>query len=240
MTLLQARQLTKRFGGHAAVDRLDLSIEAGEIRCLIGPNGAGKSTALALLAGNLSPSAGAIYFDGNEISNIAAHGRAKRGISIKFQLPSIFPELSVRQNLKIALSQRYRGSELGRQIDQTLDLIELSDHRSKLARILSHGQKQWLEIGLAISLKPRLLLLDEPTAGMTSEETERTGELVRKLNRSGVTVVAVEHDMQFVRQIARTVSVLHLGKVFFEGELEDVLVDENVKQIYFGGMPQHG
>jgi ABC-type uncharacterized transport system ATPase subunit len=240
MTLLQARQLTKRFGGQAAVDRLDLSIQAGEIRCLIGPNGAGKSTALALLAGNLSPSAGAIYFDGNEISNIAAHDRAKRGISIKFQLPSIFPKLSVRQNLKIALSRRYRGSELARQIDETLDLIELSDHSGKFARILSHGQKQWLEIGLAISLRPRLLLLDEPTAGMTSEETERTGELVLKLNRSGVTVVAVEHDMQFVRQIARTVSVLHLGRVFFEGELEDVLIDENVRQIYFGGTPQHG
>jgi branched-chain amino acid transport system ATP-binding protein len=240
MTLLQARQLTKRFGGHAAVDRLDLSIEAGEIRCLIGPNGAGKSTALALLAGNLSPSAGTVYFDGNEISKVAAHGRAKRGISIKFQLPSVFPELSVRQNLKIALSRRHRGSELDERIEETLDLVELSDHRSKTARVLSHGQKQWLEFGLAISLRPRLLLLDEPTAGMTSNETEKTGELVLKLNRSGVTVVAVEHDMQFVRQIAHTVTVLHLGRVFFEGRLEDVLADEKVKQIYFGGTPKHG
>ncbi|MDR3468236.1 MAG: ABC transporter ATP-binding protein [Xanthobacteraceae bacterium] len=240
MTLLRARQLTKRFGGHAAVDRLDLSIEAGEIRCLIGPNGAGKSTALALLAGSLSPSAGAIYFDGSEISNVAAHDRAKRGISIKFQLPSVFPELSVRQNLKIALSRRYLGSELDDRIDETLDLVELSDQRGKLARVLSHGQKQWLEFGLAISLKPRLLLLDEPTAGMTPEETERTGELVLRLNRSGVTVVAVEHDMQFVRQIARTVSVLHLGTVFSEGRLNDVLANEDVKKIYFGEAPRHG
>lgn len=233
--MLQAKGLKKRFGGHAAVDGLDLSVEQGEIRCLIGPNGAGKSTALALLAGNQVASAGSVWFDGVDVTRLAACERARKGISIKFQIPNIFPELSVAQNIKIALSRAYHQAELADQTDKLLDTLELTGRRCDRARVLSHGEKQWLEIGLALAIRPRLLLLDEPTAGMTAAETEKTGKLVLRLRQGGVTIIAVEHDMEFVRQIADTVTVLHLGKVFFGGALNEVLESAEVSDIYFGG-----
>ena len=160
--------------------------------------------------------------------------RAQQGLSLKFQIPNVFPELSVRQNLKIALARKHSGSGLDAEIESALRLLDLIHRQNDPARMLSHGQKQWLELGLAVAIRPSLLLLDEPTAGMTTEETEKTGRLIVEMNKSGVTVIAVEHDMQFVRQIAHTVSVLHLGRIFFEGTIDSVLRNEAVTDIYFG------
>lgn len=153
---------------------------------------------------------------------------------MKFQVPGIFKELSVYQNLEIAVQRKHRGSELKREIERLLNFLKLEDSTTKLAGNLSHGQKQWLEIGMAISLEPELLLLDEPTAGMTQDETFATGEMVQQLNAQGVTVLAVEHDMAFVRQIAQQVTVLHFGKIFAQGSIEDIVKDDRVAAIYLG------
>jgi ABC-type uncharacterized transport system ATPase subunit len=155
-------------------------------------------------------------------------------MSVKFQVPGIFKALSARQNLEIALQHHLEGGSLDAEADRLLDFLNLSDVSTQLAGNLSHGQKQWLEIGMAISLKPKLLLLDEPTAGMSPAETFATGEIVKTLNAGGVTILAVEHDMSFVRQVARRVTVLHLGRVFAQGTIDEIVADERVTAIYLG------
>jgi len=166
-----------------------------------------------LILGEYLPTSGRIFYDGHDITRAKSFARIRRGISVKFQVPGIFKALSVRQNLQIALQHHLAGHSLGEEIDRLLEFLKLKDTEKQLAGDLSHGQKQWLEIGMAIALKPKLLLLDEPTAGMTPDETFATGEMVQALNRDGVTVLAVEHDMAFVRQIAQSVTVLYLGEV---------------------------
>jgi branched-chain amino acid transport system ATP-binding protein len=155
-------------------------------------------------------------------------------MSVKFQVPGIFKALSARQNLEIALQHHLEGTSLADEADRLLAFLNLSEVGTQLAGSLSHGQKQWLEIGMAISLKPRLLLLDEPTAGMSPEETHATGEIVKTLNAGGVTILAVEHDMSFVRQVARRVTVLHLGRIFAQGTIDEIVADERVTEIYLG------
>jgi len=233
-TILQTRGLRKHFGGLSAINGVDLAVEEGELRCLIGPNGAGKSTLFKLILGAYQPSAGEILFRGEDISSLRPHLRVQRGMSIKFQVPGIFLELPVEQNLRIALQRAYRGAALGTELDRLLDLIDLAFQRDELAANLSHGQQQWLEIAMAVALKPSMLLLDEPTAGMSPEETFKTGELVKKLNGSGMTIIVIEHDMAFVRQIARRVTVLHIGQVFYEGTLDEIIGNEDVVRIYLG------
>ena len=233
-TILQTRGLRKHFGGLSAINGVDLAVEEGELRCLIGPNGAGKSTLFKLILGAYQPSAGEILFRGEDISSLRPHLRVQRGMSIKFQVPGIFLELPVEQNLRIALQRAYRGAALGTELDRLLDLIDLAFQRDELAANLSHGQQQWLEIAMAVALKPSMLLLDEPTAGMSPEETFKTGELVKKLNASGMTIIVIEHDMAFVRQIARRVTVLHFGQVFCEGTLDEIIGNEDVVRIYLG------
>jgi len=233
-TILETRGLKKYFGGLYAINGVDLAIEEGELRCLIGPNGAGKSTLFKLILGSYEPSAGEVRFKGENITALRPHLRVQRGISIKFQVPGIFLDLPVDQNLRIALQRSHQGAALEQELDRLLALIELAQQREQSAASLSHGQQQWLEIAMAVALRPAMLLLDEPTAGMSPEETFKTGELVKTLNASGMTVIVIEHDMAFVRQIAKRVTVLHFGKVFDEGTLDEIVRNQDVVRIYLG------
>jgi ABC-type uncharacterized transport system ATPase subunit len=232
--LLEARSLSKHFGGLKAVDDLSLVVHEGELHCLIGPNGAGKSTLFRLILGRFPPTAGTVRFLGEDITRLHAAARIRRGMSVKMQVPGVFPELPVRQNLVIALQYRFDGPELTREVDRLLTLVDLAVDAGKQAGQLAHGQKQWLEIAMAIGVRPKLLLLDEPTAGMSPEETYKTGEMIMELNRSHMTVLVVEHDMAFVRQIARHVSVLHLGRLFAQGSIDEITDNEAVQEIYLG------
>ena len=234
MTILETRDLQKHFGGvHVARD-LNFAMERGEVHCLIGPNGAGKSTFFRLVLGEHAPNGGSIHFDGEDITELPSFARIRKGISVKFQVPGIFKELSVWHNLEIALQDHLEGHSLSREIAQTLDFVDLTDAASEPAGSLSHGQQQWLEIGMAISIKPRLLLLDEPTAGMSPDETHKTGEMVKALNAEGVSILAVEQDMAFVRQIADQVTVLHMGSLFAQGSIAEIEADDQVAEIYLG------
>lgn len=232
--ILETRGLKRYFGGLRAIDGVNLSIAKGELRCIIGPNGAGKSTLFRLITGVHAPSEGTIVFKGEDITALRPHLRIQRGLSIKFQVPGIFLELPIEQNLRIALQRTHRGADLERELERLLTLIDLEHSREELATNLSHGQQQWLEIGMAVALQPVILLLDEPTAGMSPEETYKTGELVKKLNASGMTIAVIEHDMTFVRQIAQRVTVLHFGKVFDEGSLDEIVRNEDIVRIYLG------
>ena len=234
MSLIDVQGVSKRFGGLIAVSDVSLGIESGEIHCLIGPNGAGKSTLFKLIVGIYPPTSGSIRFDDIEITGERAYARVQRGMSIKMQAPSVFKELPVWQNIHVALQQQRAGRHLADEQDRLLTLLGLKDDAAKPAGALAHGQQQWLEIGMALALQPRLLLLDEPTAGMSPDETYRTGELIKSLNEGGMTIVVVEHDMTFVRQIAQSVTVLHLGKVFARGSLGEIIRDPRVAEIYLG------
>ncbi len=239
MTILETRGLNKHFGGLQVTSDVDFALDAGEFHCLIGPNGAGKSTLFRLLLGEYPPSSGQILFDGADVTKLASHERIRRGMSVKFQVPGMFNALSVRQNLEIALQHHLEGASLDAEIARQLAFLNLAADADQLAGNLSHGQKQWLEIGMAVSLKPKLLLLDEPTAGMSVEETHATGEMTKALNAQGMTILAVEHDMEFVRQVAQRVTVLHLGRIFAQGSIETITEDERVAEIYLGQAHGH-
>ena len=232
--ILQTRALHKHFGGLSAVSDVNLEIAAGEIHCLIGPNGAGKSTLFKLVAGTYAPSGGEVLFRGENVTHRKPYERVERGMSIKLQVPSVFRELPVGQNLEISLQRKSSGHEMEREKQRLLELLQLQDDAARPAGILSHGQQQWLEIGMALALQPALLLLDEPTAGMSPLETERTGELIKRLNAEGMTMLVVEHDMTFVRQIAQRITVLHLGRVFSQGSTDAIIADPRVEEIYLG------
>jgi ABC-type branched-subunit amino acid transport system ATPase component len=234
MSLLQTVNLNKSFGGLHVTNNVNLAIETGEIHCLIGPNGAGKSTLFRLLLGEYAPSSGKILYRGEEITRLKPFQRVRRGISVKFQVPGIFKGLTVRQNLEIALQSRLKNKELQKEAQRLRTFLHLDGSAEERAGNLSHGQQQWLEIGMAMSLQPRLLLLDEPTAGMSPEETHVTGEMIIELNKSGVSILAVEHDMDFVRQVAHRVTVLHFGKIFAQGTIDEIMASEEVAQIYLG------
>ena len=234
MPLLETRKLNKRFGGLHVTNDVDFTLEAGEIHCLIGPNGAGKSTFFRLILGEYLPSSGQVLYAGHDITRLKPFQRVRRGISVKFQVPGIFSALSARQNLEIALQHHLEQASLNQEIDRLLAFLNLTEAQAQLAGNLSHGQKQWLEIGMAISLKPQLLLLDEPTAGMSPDETRATGEMVKTLKGQGVTVLAVEHDMAFVRHVAERVTVLHFGRIFAQGSMDEIVADERVASIYLG------
>jgi branched-chain amino acid transport system ATP-binding protein len=232
--VLETRHLQKHFGGLHVTNDISFALEHGEMHCLIGPNGAGKSTFFRLILGEHQPSGGQILYRGEDVTGLMPYARIRRGMSVKFQVPGIFKALSVRQNLEIALQYHLEGHSLGAEIRRLLAFLNLEQAAGQLAGNLSHGQKQWLEIGMAISLKPQLLLLDEPTAGMSPDETFATGEMVRQLNAEGTTILAIEHDMAFVRQIAERVTVLHLGRIFAQGTIEEIVADERVAAIYLG------
>ena len=228
-TILETKLLTKKFGGFTALDAVSLTVNEGEIRFIIGPNGAGKSTLFKLVIGYHSPNNGTILYKNENIEKLKLHERIKLGMGVKFQAPSVFSELTVIQNLSLA-NNRERSFDL----DDLLNDFSLKDEKETLAGDLSHGKKQWLDIALATLSKPDLVFLDEPTAGLSFEETKKTGEIIKKLNKQGITFIIVGHDMDFVKQTATKVSVLHLGKMFFEGTISEVLSNKGVNNIYLG------
>lgn len=233
--LLATDLLRKEFGGLIATDDVSLTVSPGERRCLIGPNGAGKSTLLSLITGQLDPSAGSIRFAGEEIDALSPHERIDRGLSVKFQVPSVYGEFSTRENIRLALQRRRSGEELEDAIAESLERFDLASEAGIEASALSHGEKQRLEIAMASALDPALLLLDEPVAGLSIEETERIAELLIELNESaGVALLVIEHDMEFVRALAERVTVLHQGSILTEGEMEDVANDPTVREVYLG------
>ncbi|MGI4983767.1 MAG: ATP-binding cassette domain-containing protein [Janthinobacterium lividum] len=231
-TLLETHALTKRFGGAQVINGIDLAIDAGEIRCVIGPNGAGKSTFFKLITGEYKPTAGSIEFLGTDLNHVLPHERIRMGMSIKFQIPGVFPELTVRQHLQLGL-HRAKDDRV-ESLDRLLEQFLLTGEAGVPAGNLSHGKKQWLEIAMAVSLGPKLLFLDEPVAGMSDEETHATGELIMALRQGGLTLMVVEHDMTFVKQVASRVTVLHAGRLFADGSLEDILARDDVAEIYLG------
>jgi branched-chain amino acid transport system ATP-binding protein len=232
--MLVLKDVSKRYGGLRAVSGLDLTIQRGELRCLIGPNGAGKSTVFRLIMGFERPTTGTIAFDGAAIDRWPTWRRARQGLSIKLQIPGIYPELSVHDNMRVAAQYHIRAGVMAEAIERLLARVGLAGLGPELAKNLSHGQQQWLEIGMALSVDPKLLLLDEPTAGMGPVETEATARLVEGLNADGVTILVIEHDMTFVRQIARTVTVMNLGRVFAEGTIDEIEANQGVTDIYLG------
>ncbi|MDQ2943869.1 MAG: ATP-binding cassette domain-containing protein, partial [Candidatus Dormibacteraeota bacterium] len=231
---LEARSLVKMFGGLKAVDSISLGFPAGQLHCLIGPNGAGKSTFFNLLVGRYRPTEGKILLEGRPITGLLPHQRAQRGIGIKLQVPSIYRELSVQENVWLAAFAKMsdkRQAEAA--VDRVLARIGLVERATNRAGDLSHGEQQWLEIGMVIASSPDVILLDEPTAGMTHEETIRTVELVRGLAETA-TVVVVEHDMEFVQRLDAPVTVLHEGRILAQGPLSDIRRDQKVLDVYLG------
>ena len=228
--LLQAENVGIRFGGLQALEGLNLTVRDRELCCIIGPNGAGKSTFLNLLTGTLRPTSGSVRFLGHDIAGLPLHRIARLGIARKFQIPSVFPSLSVEDNLNVA---RWGTSSPVRPVGELLDLVALGSRAATLAGELAHGQKQWLEIGMALAIEPRLLLLDEPTAGMTPQETLATAEMLLRL-KGEFSIVAVEHDIRFVRALNCETLVLHQGRRLRSGPFHDIETDEMVRDVYLG------
>ncbi len=240
--IIDVKGVTVSFDGFKVLDNLDFSIGYGELRFLIGPNGAGKSTLLDIMTAKTRPDKGRVTFDARyNVARLSEHQLVRYGLGRKFQAPSVFGSLTVFENLEAAigfndpifrLGAKLSGAQQAK-VEETLETIGLKDHARTQAGILAHGQKQWLEIGMLLVQEPKLLLLDEPVAGMTRRERDYTGELLHKIaaNRS---LLVVEHDMVFVRQFATTVTVLHMGKLLCEGPVEQVQADPHVIEVYLG------
>jgi urea transport system ATP-binding protein len=244
--ILDLQAVTVSFDGFKVLDELDFSIRHGELRFLIGPNGAGKTTLLDIITGKTRPTRGQVIFDNGatqiDIRKQAEHKLVQLGIGRKFQTPSIFASLTVYQTLEAALGFHDNPLQLFKKLDSSqrdriatiLTQIGLQDKSKQLAGTLAHGEKQWLEIGMLLVQQPRLLLLDEPVAGMTRRERDKTGELIQAISGKERSVLVVEHDMQFIRQFASTVTVLHQGKLLCEGPVEEVQSDARVIEVYIG------
>jgi urea transport system ATP-binding protein len=241
--LLYLDGVTVSFDGFVALNKLSLAVEPGEMRAIIGPNGAGKTTMMDVVTGKTRPDGGEVYFDGSfDLTRLDESEIAQLGIGRKFQKPTIFESHTVEDNLLLALKSDRRARkallwresvEEKRRIDRLLDTIRLAAVRGQVAGGLSHGQKQWLEIGMLLAQDPKLLLVDEPVAGMSDAETRQTADLLREINRDH-TVVVVEHDMAFVRDLGVKVTVLHEGEVIAEGAIDQVSVNERVIEVYLG------
>jgi urea transport system ATP-binding protein len=241
--ILYLEDISVSFDGFRALDKLSLTIDVGELRCVIGPNGAGKTTMMDVITGRTRPDSGTCFFGQTiDLTKLSEAEIAHAGIGRKFQKPTIFESHTVFENLELAMKadKRVRRALLARlsqeerdRIAETLALIGLPGAADREAGLLSHGQKQWLEIGMLLMQEPRLLLLDEPVAGMSDEETERTAELFLSLAGSH-SLVVVEHDMAFIARLARKVTVLHEGSVIAEGPLEKVQADPRVIEVYLG------
>jgi len=235
--LLEVRQLSKRFGGVVASAGIDLQVRAGEIHALIGPNGAGKTTLVAQLAGQLSPDRGRIVFAGEDITRLSPHQRARRGLARSFQITRLFRSFDVRENVVLALQAaggaRMTAGEMARRADEVLAEIGLADRATASIDALSHGEQRALEVGLAVASRPRLLLLDEPMAGMGHDESKRMEALIRRL-RVHATVLLIEHDVDAVFRLADRVSVLVSGQIIASGAPEAVRRDAGVIEAYLG------
>jgi urea transport system ATP-binding protein len=241
-TLLELRGVSVSFDGFLALNDLNLSLQPGELRAVIGPNGAGKTTFLDVITGKVRPTQGDVLFRGRSLLGIAEHRIARLGIGRKFQAPRVYENLTPRRNLELAVKGGHGPFTLlfGRldlrqrdRVQQLLALVGLEAHASQRAGSLSHGQKQWLEIAMLLAQDPDLLLVDEPVAGLSEEETERTGALLRSL-AGDHTVLVIEHDMDFIRELGCPVTVLHEGHVLCEGPMDVVQNDPRVIEVYLG------
>jgi urea transport system ATP-binding protein len=243
-SMLSIQGVTVEFDGFVVLDRLSLELARGELRFLIGPNGAGKTTMLDVITGKTRPHAGRVVFDGQvDVRHHAEDALVRLGIGRKFQTPAVYPSLSLAENVEVALGARgglarlFRrvSSEDAGRVQAALETVGLAARRGERAGVLSHGEKQWLEIAMLLVAEPKLMLLDEPVAGMTRAERDRTGELIHAIVAvPGRTVLVVEHDMAFVRRYASTVTVLHEGGVLSEGTMEQVQSDPRVVEVYLG------
>ncbi|MFD1781575.1 ABC transporter ATP-binding protein [Fredinandcohnia salidurans] len=233
-SILELKNVTMDFGGLRAVDDVSITINNGELRGLIGPNGAGKSTIFKLIMGLYIPTSGQIYFNGKDITKLSTWERARTGMSIKMQIPGVFGELSGYENMRIAAQNFYSTSEVDKEILRLSKLVGIDDLLDTEVNNLSHGQQQWLEIGMTLASKPQLLLLDEPAAGMGPEETAFTAQIVKRLNEEGISIIFIDHDMEFVRQISQQITVLHQGRVFVEGNITEIENNKDVIDIYLG------
>ena len=241
--LLYLDGVTVSFDGFRALDNLSIAVEPGEMRAIIGPNGAGKTTMMDVVTGKTRPDTGDVFFDGTfDLTGLDETEIAVLGIGRKFQKPTVFESHSVEDNLRLALKADRRArktlfwretDEEKRRIDRLLDTVRLGSTRNRMASGLSHGQKQWLEIGMLLAQDPKLLLVDEPVAGMTDVETETTAHVLREINRTH-SVVVVEHDMSFVRALGVKVTVLHEGSTLAEGTIDQVSADPRVVEVYLG------
>jgi ABC-type uncharacterized transport system ATPase subunit len=231
--LLSTEGLQMRFGGVVAVDGVTLSVQEGELRCLIGPNGAGKSTFFKCLTGQYKPTAGRIIWRGRDITAFDPFAVARLGVGIKTQVPSLFDGLTVLEGVVLALRRRFRERDARKRAIQALERLGVGNLRDRRMGLLAHGERQLVELAMVVAPEPDLIILDEPTAGMSAEETARTASLIRELNRNHA-VVVVEHDMQFIRAIARTVTVFHQGRVLMEDSAGAVFADPRVRAVYLG------
>ena len=246
MTLLEIEGVSKRFGSLVAVRDVTLRVEEGELRAIIGPNGAGKTTLFNLVSGLFAPSDGTIRFAGEDVSGLRSHQRVERGMARTFQITEIFPELTVAENLQVAveiaegfrlrpfLSARQKAATRER-IAELVELVGLARKADRLVGELAHGDQRAVEIGLALALKPRLLLLDEPTAGMGDQETYEITGLMRRLHRDlGQTIVLIEHDMRVIFHLADRIAVLDQGSILADGTPVEIAADEAVQAAYLG------
>lgn len=240
--ILEIENLSVSFDGFKALNQLNFSMDEGELRVVIGPNGAGKTTFLDVITGKVKPTEGRVLFEGRNLRRLREHQIARLGVGRKFQTPRPYLNLTPRENLELSHNRHKQvlaslfgrsSSAERRTVASLLETICLGSKADIPANLLSHGEKQWLEIGMLVAQAPNLLLVDEPVAGLTDEETEKTGELLIDLAQS-YSILVIEHDMEFVRQIARKVTVLHQGSCLFEGSFEEVQQDPRVIEVYLG------
>lgn len=239
--LLEVSGLSVEFNGFKALTDIDMKIYDGELRVIIGPNGAGKTTFMDLVTGKTKPTSGKVIFDGINITGKSTTEITRKyRIGRKFQGPNVFDNMTVQENVEISMEGYnrlprcvifHKNAAFKAKVDEILNLIDLYDYRDFMACDLSHGQRQWLEIGMVVAQNPKLIILDEPTAGMTADETYKTGEMIKKLKGSH-TLIVVEHDMDFVHQVAEYVTVLNYGTLLAEGTMEEIEHNEEVVAVY--------
>ena len=240
--VLAIEDLTVSFDGFKAVDALSMYIDKNELRVVIGPNGAGKTTVLDLICGKTKSTSGSIKFHNKELTKLSEHEIVRAGVGRKFQTPSIYENLTVYQNLEVSypIGRSVWGSltfkrtpELKEKVEKIASEVLLTDQLQMEAALLSHGQKQWLEIGMLLMQEPELLMLDEPVAGMSAKERDQTADLLNKISQNR-SVLVIEHDMEFVKKIAHKVTVLHQGKILAEGSMDKIQENEKVIEVYLG------
>ena len=241
MPILETRNLSKHFGGLIAVNQVSYTVEAGELRSIIGPNGAGKTTFFNMIAGDLDATEGNVFFKGEDVTALSTFERSHKGIGRTYQITNIFPKLSVLENVRIAAQSRkttfnlWSGvndhKELIEKADHIIERVNLADKRQDLAGTLAHGEQRYLEIGIALATDPDMLLLDEPTAGMSPEESQQTAQFIQSL-ANPLTIILVEHDMEIVMGISDKITVLHNGELLAEGTVDEVRANENVQRVY--------
>lgn len=231
--LVETKGLGIQFGGLKAVNNVNFTLQEGELRCLIGPNGAGKTTFFRLLTGIHNPTSGTASIYGRPIKGLQTHDIAQMGVGIKTQIPNLFDNLSVHENIWLSAKRHHSKARSNIIADEVLVKVGMTERAYEDVNRLSHGQRQRVELGMVVAGEPKLILLDEPAAGMTGDEREQTAELIKEINKTSALIV-VEHDMEFIKMIAKKVTVFNRGEVLMEGTIKNVLNDQRVKDVYLG------